>query len=136
VFAGPATGGAGTPSYRALVSADFPEEMPSSIYHAVAAAGNNAANIKSAAGIVTGWKIYNNADYPIYVKLFDKATAPAPGSDTPKQTIGVDAGEQEVINGAGFVYTTGIGIAIVKGIADSDDTSVLADDCAVDIFYQ
>jgi len=112
-------------------------EMPSSIYHKVSAASDNAANIKAAAGLVTGWKIYNNAGYPIYVKLYDKATAPAPASDTPKQTIGVDAGLGEpVISGGGLTYTTGIGIAIVKGIADNDDTPVAADDCVVDIFYQ
>jgi hypothetical protein len=110
-------------------------EMPSLTYHKVSAGSNNAANIKAAAGTVTGWKIYNNSNYPIYVKLFDKATAPSPGSDTPKQTIGVDAGDSDLITSAGYVYTTGIGIAIVKGIADADNTPVLASDCVVDIFY-
>jgi hypothetical protein len=111
-------------------------EMPSTPYHKVCAAGTNANNIKTVAGTVTGWKIYNNADYPIYVKLFDKASAPVPGTDTPKQTIGVDSGDSDLITSAGYIYTTGIGFAITKGIADADATAVLASDCVVDIFYQ
>lgn len=110
---------------------------PSSNYHVVSAASTNAAVIKTAAGLVTGWKISNNALYPVYVKLFDKATAPALGSDVPKQTIGVQAGEDaEVSINGGLTYTTGIAIAITKGIADADATAVAAADCVVDVFYQ
>jgi hypothetical protein len=112
-------------------------EMPSLTYHAVAQAGNNAFVIKSAAGIVTGWKIYNNADYPIFVKLYNLPTLPLPALDEPQQTIGVDAGLGEPSNSAGgYSFSAGIGIAIVKGIADDDDTSVDPNDCVVDIFYQ
>jgi hypothetical protein len=109
--------------------------VPSSTYHKVSAAGTNAASLKSAAGTVAGWKIYNNADYPIFVKLFDKPTAPIPGTDTPKQVVGVQAGLGDVVNGPGFAYVSGIGFAITKGIEDDDDTPVEAEDCTVDIFY-
>lgn len=111
-------------------------QMPSLTYHKVSAASNNAHTIKASAGTVTGWKIYNNAEYPIYVKLYDLASTPDPSSNTPKQTIGVDAGLGDVSNSAGFTYTSGIGIAIVKGIADNDNSPVAADDCSVDLFYQ
>ena len=112
-------------------------ELPSLNYHTVSAAGTNAAIVKAAPGVVTGWKIYNNSGYPIYVKLFNKASAPVPGTDEPQQTIGVDAGLSDVSSpGPGVTYSAGIGIAIVKGIADSDSTAVAANDCVVDIFYQ
>jgi hypothetical protein len=111
-------------------------EMPSLTYHKVSAASNNAANIKPSAGVVTGWKIYNNSGAALYVKLFNKATTPVPGTDTPQQTIGVDAGESDLITSAGYTYAAGIGIAIVKNIGDADNTSVAANDCVVDIFYQ
>lgn len=111
-------------------------EMPSTPYHKVSAASTNAANIKASAGTVTGWKVYNNSLVPIYVKLYDKATTPTPGTDTPKQTIGVDAGDSDGLIGAGYIYTTGIGIAIVRGITDADATPVALSDCVVDIFYQ
>ena len=112
-------------------------EMPSSIYHVVSAASTNAANIKAAAGLLIGGLVYNNSDEPIFVKLFDKATPPVPGTDTPKQTIGVDAGLSEPVSiPGGVTYTNGIGIAIVKNIADLDSTPAAANDCVVDIFYQ
>jgi hypothetical protein len=111
-------------------------EMPSLISHTVSAASDNAAIIKASAGVVTGWKVYNNSNYPVFVKLFDTPATPTPASTKPKQVIGVDAGDSDVSNSAGFGYTTGIGIAIVKGIADFNDTAVAANDCVVDIFYQ
>lgn len=112
-------------------------EVPSLTYHKVAAVGTNAAVIKAAPGIVTGWKIYNNTGYPIYAKLFNKATTPTLGTDTPQQTIGVDAGLGEVNPaGPGTTFTTGIAIAITKLMPDGDSTPVAAGDCSVDIFYQ
>lgn len=110
--------------------------MPSLTDHHVSTASNNARLIRAGAGTVTGWKIYNNANYPVYVKLFDKATVPVPGTDSPKQVIGVDAGMGDVLNAPGMSYAAGIGVAIVKGIADNDNQPVLATDCTVDIFYQ
>jgi hypothetical protein len=111
--------------------------VPSLIYHKVAASGTNAANIKATAGIVTGGVVFNDTEYPIYVKLFNKASAPTLGTDTPVQTIGVQAGETAPIDiPGGLTYAAGIGIAITKGILDSDATAVAAGDCVVDIFYQ
>jgi hypothetical protein len=112
-------------------------EMPSLNFHRIATASTNAAVIKNAPGTVTGWKIYNNTQYPIYVKLFEKATAPSLGTDIPKQTIGVDAGVGEVNPaGPGISYANGISMAITKGMADTDATPVALGDCSADIFYQ
>lgn len=107
-------------------------------YHKVSAGNNNAALIKGSAGQVYGWKVYNNGAYPVYVKLYNETTnPPTPASDTPFITIGVQAGTQasEAIS-SGIAFGTGIGIAIVKGIADNDNTAVLANDCVADIFYK
>ena len=104
--------------------------------HLVSAGSNNAQNVKGTPGQIYGWNIYNNAAYPIYVKLWNKATAPIPGTDTPVRTIGVQAGTQFSHNiGVGMVFSLGIGISITKGIADADNTAVLANDCAVDLSY-
>jgi hypothetical protein len=110
----------------------------SSTYKVIAAAGTNAANIKAAAGLVTGGFITNNASYPVFVKLFNKATAPVPGTDTPQDTFGVQAGTSVPIPvpSGGLTYSTGIAIAITKNMADSDATAVAANDCAVSVFYQ
>jgi hypothetical protein len=112
-------------------------EVPSLTYHKVSGAGTNAAVVKSSSGLVAGWKIYNNTNYPIYVKLYNKATTPIPGTDTPQQTIGVEAGLGEVNPaGPGTSFSAGIAIAITKSIADDDTTPIAANDCVVDIFYQ
>jgi hypothetical protein len=110
---------------------------PSTNYHLVAASGLNAAVLKSTSGLLVGWKISNRTEYPVYVKVFNKATTPVPGTDFPEQTLGVQAGEDdgESING-GVIYSEGISIAITKGIEDSDNTPVVAGDCVIDIFYQ
>jgi putative Ig domain-containing protein len=112
-------------------------EVPSLKYHVVALSGVNAAVIKSSAGVLTGWNVSNDTEYPIYVKLYDKATTPNVGTDVPAQTIEVQAGVPAPFPvGPGITYSNGIAIAITKGMADSDATPVVAGDCAVDIFYQ
>jgi hypothetical protein len=111
--------------------------QPSSVYHVIAAAGNNAVLIVAGAGTVTGWEIFNNSGAPIFVKLYDMDGAPNPAADVPKQVIGVQAGESSVCApSAGVSYETGIAIAIVGGIGDHDNSSVELNACSVDIAYQ
>lgn len=112
-------------------------EVPSLTYHKVSLASTNPDVVKASPGTVTGWKIYNKTGYPVYVKLFNKATAPILGTDIPQSTVGVDAGLGEVNPpSAGTSFAAGVGIAITKGIDDLDATPVAAADCVVDIFYQ
>lgn len=107
--------------------------------HVIAAATNNAAVVKASAGRVIGWTAFNNAAYPVYVKLYNKATAPAPATDNALllQVVGVQAGVGvSFLSEPGVAYATGIGLAIVKGITDTDNTSTAASDCTVDILYK
>src|SRR3990167_1032886 len=46
------------------------------IHHRVAAGSGDAVSVKGSAGQVYGWEIFNLGTVPIYVKLFNKATAP------------------------------------------------------------
>lgn len=105
------------------------------VYHVVAAASTNAANIKAGPGQVYGWRIFNAAGYPIFVKLHNTAGTPTPGTGV-VETIGVQAGlpnsDSSLI---GDAFSVGIGISIVKGIADSDATAVALSDCVVDLFW-
>lgn len=106
-------------------------------YHKVSAGSNNAASIKGALGQVYGVQGFSIAAYPVYVKLYDKAGAPNPAADTPIRTIALQAGvrcDDDIVYGLAFA--NGIGIAIVKGIADNDNTAVLANDCVVDVDYK
>jgi hypothetical protein len=105
-------------------------------YHVVSAGSTNAANIKASAGQVYGWTIYNNAAYPVYVKLHNTAGTPTAGSGVVK-TIALPAGGgSNRDSDIGMAFATGIGISIVKDITDAGTTAVLASDCVVDIEYK
>lgn len=108
-----------------------------SVYHVVSAATTNAANIKSSAGVVRGWCIFNNAAYPVYVKFYNTNGTPTAGTGV-LYTIGIQAGEDSTVDldeGLGL-FSSGIGISITKGIADSDTTATAANDCVANIHYQ
>ena len=106
-------------------------------YHAVSAGSTNLGTIKASAGQLYGWNIYNNAAYPIYVKLFNKASNPTLGTDVPVRTIGVQAGtETTFFNSLGMAFSIGIAVAITKVITDADATAILANDCVIDIDFK
>jgi hypothetical protein len=105
-------------------------------YHVVSAGSTNAVNIKASAGQVYGWSMYNNAAYPVYVKLHNTAGTPTAGSGVVK-TIALPAGGgSNRDSDIGMAFATGIGISIVKDITDAGATAVLASDCVVDIEYK
>jgi hypothetical protein len=107
-----------------------------STYHAVSAGSTNVANIKASAGQVYGIDVFNNAAYPIYVKLHNTAGTPTAGAGVVR-TFGVQAGVRGTAEWAlGLAFATGIGISILKDITDAGTTAVLASDCVVDIAYQ
>lgn len=109
------------------------------VKHFVSAGSNNATSLKGTAGKVYAVHVYNTAAYDVYLKLYNKATAPAPATDTALliATIGCQAGlpRDYFFDTAGANFSTGIGYAVVKGIADADNTSVLASDCTAQIEY-
>jgi len=113
-------------------------DMPSLKFHTVAANGLNISVIKASSGLITGGTITNDTQYEIFVKIYDAATSPDVGIQTPAQTIGVQAGVTVSIDipAGGLTYSNGIAIAITKEMVDSDTTPVVAGDCVVDIFYQ
>lgn len=101
-------------------------------YNLVTAASNNLANIKSTAGNLFEITVSNPTATPIYVKLYNKATAPVVASDVPVLTIAVPAtaagvGEKTINFGAiGKRFATGISIAAVGGAAATDATNAVA----------
>jgi len=108
---------------------------PSSIFHRVATASANAVSIKASTGTLRSVRVFNKADYPVYIKFHNTAGTPTAGSGV-IETVGVQAGLTEthdLSNGA--TYSTGIGMTIVKDMADASTTAVAAEDCVVDVFY-
>lgn len=98
------------------------------IYGVKSANSDNAAAIKATPGVVGGWNLINTTGSAVYVKLYDKATAPAPASDTPKIRIQIPANGQAFhpLGPIGWMFNTGIAVVMVTGAADTDDTAVAA----------
>jgi hypothetical protein len=90
-----------------------------------AANSDNATVVKAAKGkiyIITGW----NAATVSYLKLYDKATAPA-STDTPRHTEYLAASQKFQLNFPnGLQFASGIGYRLVTGSADNDTGAVAA----------
>lgn len=97
-------------------------------YSVTLAANTNTANIKNAAGHLFELAISNITGSTIYVKLYNKASAPTLASDVPIMTIPVPANSFQEINfGAiGKRFSTGIAIAVTGAIGPTDTTAVTA----------
>lgn len=106
-------------------------------YHRVSTADTNAVTIKAATGQLYGYDISNTTASWRYVKLFNKATTPVPGTDTPFKTIGVPPGgkaQRDFTNG--IAMSLGIGLAAVANIADNDNTAISAGDLDIEVEWR
>ena len=105
--------------------------------HTVSAGSTNATSLKASAGQVYNVCLNSNAAYPVYLKLYNKASAPTVGTDTPVKILEAQAGVPICLNSEeGFAFGTGIAWALTKGITDADTTAVLASDATVEISYK
>ena len=95
----------------------------------VSAATTNATNLKASAGKMMSVRVFNVAAYDVFLKFYNKASAPTVGTDTPVWTIPLKTGTgfSEHFH-LGFDFSTGISYAITKLQADSDTTAVAASD--------
>jgi hypothetical protein len=93
------------------------------------AASTNATSVKASAGKLFGVTVYNTTAAAKFLKLYNKASAPTVGTDTPVMTIPVPAnGVAGYSNPIGKAFATGIAYAITGAVADSDTTQTAVDD--------
>lgn len=96
------------------------------------AAGVNSNLIKGAPGKLYYIEGQNNAAYAVFLKLYDKATAPIIGTDTPRRTTRLAPGTPFAFalgaNGGGPLFYNGIGFGLTKVNTDADTTPVLFSD--------
>ena len=93
------------------------------------AGSTNATSLKGSAGNLLEVDLKNNAAYAVYVKFYNKASAPTVGTDTPVWTLPLAAGEGYARSfPRGKPFATGLAYAITKNQADSDTTVVVAGD--------
>lgn len=108
-------------------------------FRRLATANVNAAIIKAGAGRVYGYTIANPSAAAKFVRLYNKATLPAPAADSALiiRTIMIPAGGIASYHlGAGMAgFTNGIGIAATGAIADNDATALAANDLIIHVDY-
>lgn len=110
---------------------------PSTPFKLISAASTNATSVLATAGIVTSYYCGNTATTFRYVKLYDKASAPTVGTDTPVYVIAIPA--QSAANVAfeyPLAFDLGIAFAIVTGMADSSTGAAAANEVSVSLGHQ
>lgn len=93
--------------------------------------------VKASPGRIENMILCNNSTtVPVYVKLYNKATAPT-GADTPVQTILVNSLGTTVIDlGDPDQFSAGISLRASTAAADADATAPAANSCIVNIKYK
>lgn len=108
----------------------------SSTHHLISAASTNATSVKNSAGAIGLISISNANAAARYFKLYNKASAPTVGTDTPIMTILLKPGETTFIDANSPIRcSTGIAYALTTGITVADTGAVAASEHAVSILY-
>lgn len=103
----------------------------------ISTADVNANVLKASPGKLGLLYAGNNGAAGRYLKLYDKATTPAVGTDTPKQVYFLPAGGGGSIPlGKGLNFAAGIAFGITVGIADSDTAAINAQEVAISFGYK
>lgn len=111
------------------------------IFRLLSANTTNSNNIKAGAGQIYGFVITNTNASARFVKLYNKATAPTVGTDTPAMTLVIPgnasgAGMVAAEFSSGIAFGTGIGIGITAVVTDADTTAVATNEVVVNLFYK
>lgn len=108
-------------------------------YKLNSAASTNATSVKASAGQIYSIACMNTNASARYLKLYNKASAPTVGTDTPVQVYtipGNTAGSGMTITfPVGLSFGTGIAFALTTGAADSDTGAVAANEIIVNLSY-
>lgn len=104
--------------------------------------GTDELLISSSARRLLFADLFSLNDAPVYAKYYDKATAPDE-NDTPIFVVGCPAnataangaGSNKPIPPGGIALTNGLGIRVVKGLANNSDTAVDASEVLSNTIY-
>lgn len=113
-----------------------PLQTTATTYRVLSANTTNDALVKTGGRALQSILVYNTGTIA-FVKLYNKATTPTVGTDTPIMTIPVTATTGQVLLTfpAGISFDLGIGIGITGAIADNDTTAVAANQVTVNLQY-
>ncbi len=94
-----------------------------------AAASTNATSVKASAGDLFNIDGYNNNAAARFLKLYNKASAPTVGTDTPVRTMRLPPTAQYSLSfNPPLYFSTGIAFAITTAAADADTGALTAGD--------
>lgn len=106
----------------------------------ISAASTNATSVKASAGNLYGLHASNINAAVRYLKLYNKASAPTVGTDTPVMTLAIPGattgGRLDVEFAMPLSFATGIAFALTTGVADSDTGAVAANEQVVNLSYK
>ncbi len=129
----PAAQVSATQPISGTVTATVTPPAPTTPYFLNSAASTNGALIITGTSGLHAFYATNEGASATYVKLYNKATAPAVGTDVPEMIIPVPAAAGGVpgvamvpIGYQGFRFALGLGIAITGAAAHTDQTAVAA----------
>lgn len=102
-----------------------------------AAATTNATSVKASAGTIHCLEAYNASATVKYLKIYNKASAPTVGTDTPVRTVALKATDRtSLCFPNGYYLSAGIAYALTGAAADADTTALtLADVVGLNIDY-
>lgn len=108
----------------------------SSTHSRVSAATTNATSVKASSGTIGGIVLTNTSAAMKFFKLYNKASAPTVGTDTPVAIVGIPPTNTITWNcEQGLRLTTGIAYALTGLMPVADTTAVALNDVAVHINY-
>ncbi len=102
-------------------------------------AANSTNDTLIAAGVrlVYGIDIFNASAGTIYLRLYDKATAPVVGTDVPYRVYAIPTLQSMHLQWAyGDKYSLGLGLGLTAGAGYLDSTVVAAHDAQIVILYE
>lgn len=107
----------------------------------ISAANTTGVLVKGAAGTIQSITVSNVNAAVRFLKLYDKATAPTVGTDTPVMTIAMVGGAvgncvTHHFGQDGLSFSLGIGLGITTLVADNDTTAPAATEQIVHILWQ
>jgi hypothetical protein len=110
--------------------------QPATLASYISAATTNATSVKASAGTVYSIDLSNANAAVRWFKLYNKASAPTVGTDTPVFRALIPAsGGRTISFPNGLTFSTGIAFALVTGAADSNTSAVAANELTVNIGY-
>lgn len=99
-------------------------------------AGTNSTIVKTTTANLYGWQLVNLSNAAKFVKVYNKTTTPAPGTDVDLFTIAIPPGGTQTGSIAcGVILPNGFGYSIVGGVANGDVTPIAAGEVVGAFFY-